>query len=170
MIRCLLRFVFAVVALMALAAAGMALLKRALPSIGDEDSDEVRLTAIGEGRRHVSRAAAFRGGSSLSVMGATRIDLRQATPAPGGAHLRLQAFMSAVKVIVPEGWLVRTELECANATVVDRSARAKEESAAAPDLVLSGRAVASAVAVSNKAGRTAAEAPPQTAAEGAAPA
>jgi len=170
MIRCLLRFAFAVVALMAAVAAGMALLKRALPSIGDEDSDEVRLTAIGEGRTHVSRAAAFRGGSSLSVMGATRIDLRRATPAPGGATLRLQALMSAVKVIVPEGWLVRTDLECANATVVDRSARAKEETDAAPDLVLCGKAVASAVAVSNKARRTAAEAVPEASAEGAVPA
>jgi hypothetical protein len=151
MVRSMIRLTLVFFALLAGLAAGMALLKRAIPSVGDENSDEIRLAAIGEARALKSRATAFRGGSSLSVMGATKIDLRNATVAPGGARIQVQVIMSALKVLVPESWLVRTDVEGPGSAVENRTARAGEETDAAPDLVLTGTAVASAVAVAHKA-------------------
>ena len=50
-------------------AAAAALAKRALPSRGDEESDEVTLMAIFDGIDLKSRAQAFRGGSIFAWFG-----------------------------------------------------------------------------------------------------
>lgn len=150
MIRSFLRMLVALVSAAAAVAVVVALLKRAVPSVGGPESDEIGLAVIGEAKALESHATAFRGGSCLTVMGATRLDLRRATPAPGGARLKIQAVMSAVKVLVPEGWLVRCDIPSASAAVVNRTARAGEQSDAEPDLVLSGTAVASALAIAHQ--------------------
>jgi hypothetical protein len=154
--------VFLMLSVAAAVGAGMALLRRVAPSVGDESSDEVNLSTIGEGRVFRSKSAAFRGGSWLAVMGATKIDLRQATAAPEGARLQLQAVMSAVKVLVPENWVVRTELECMSSAVENRTLAAGEPADARPDLVVTGKAIMSAVAVANKAGADELESEPGT--------
>ena len=53
-----------------------AIVKRAFPSRGDEDSDELRLVAIQNGIELKSRARAFRGGSMLAWLGGIAVDLR----------------------------------------------------------------------------------------------
>jgi hypothetical protein len=90
----------------------LALLKRNIPSLGDEDSDEVALASIMDGRTLRSRAGAFRGGSSLTVAGAQVLDLRAATLAPGGGSLALRSVMGAIALVVPRSWAV--QLECKN--------------------------------------------------------
>lgn len=90
------------------AAAAAAFAKRALPSRGDVESDELALVAIFDGIDLESRASAFRGGSMLAWYGGIAADLRQATLAPGGATLTVHALFGGVAVRVPEGWRVES--------------------------------------------------------------
>jgi Cell wall-active antibiotics response 4TMS YvqF len=82
-----------------------ALVKRALPSRGDAESDEVAIFAIFGGAELKSRAQAFRGGSMLAWFGGVAVDLREATLAPG-AELHAGALWGGVAIAVPEGWRV----------------------------------------------------------------
>lgn len=90
-------------------AGAAALMKRALPSRGDETSDEVALVAIFDGARLESRAQAFRGGSLLAWFGGIEVDLREATLAPD-ARLTTTAIFGGVSVRVPEGWRVESNV------------------------------------------------------------
>ena len=72
-------------------AASAAVLRRALPSRGDAESDEVALVAIYNGIDLKSRAEAFRGGSMLAWFGGIAVDLREATLAPR-AHLSVNSL------------------------------------------------------------------------------
>jgi Cell wall-active antibiotics response 4TMS YvqF len=85
--------------------AAAALAKRALPSRGDSESDEVALVAIFGGVELESRAQAFRGGSLLAWFGGVAVDLRQAKLAPE-ARLTVGALFGGVDVKVPTGWRV----------------------------------------------------------------
>jgi hypothetical protein len=82
-----------------------ALVKRALPSQGDAESDEVALVAIFGGIELASTAKAFRGGSMFAWYGGIAVDLRQATLAPG-AKLTASALFGGVAVKVPPGWRI----------------------------------------------------------------
>ncbi len=85
--------------------AAAALVKRVLPSRGDEESDEVALVAIFGGVELKSRAQAFRGGSMLAWYGGVAADLREASLGPD-AHLTTGALFGGVAVKVPAGWRV----------------------------------------------------------------
>jgi hypothetical protein len=87
--------------------AAAALVKRALPSRGDAESDEVRLVAIFGGQELRSRAQAFRGGSMLAWFGGIAVDLREATLAPD-ARLTVGALFGGIDVKVPAGWRVES--------------------------------------------------------------
>jgi hypothetical protein len=82
-----------------------ALVKRALPSRGSEESDEVTLVSIFDGIELESRARSFRGGSMLAWCGGVSVDLRGATLAPD-ARLTIGALFGGVDVQVPPGWRV----------------------------------------------------------------
>jgi hypothetical protein len=82
-----------------------ALVKRALPSRGSEESDEVTLVSIFDGIQLESRARSFRGGSMLAWCGGVSVDLRGATLAPD-ARLTIGALFGGVDVKVPPGWRV----------------------------------------------------------------
>lgn len=68
--------------------------------------DWLEATAVLSGRKERVSSPAWRGGQATAVMGGIEIDLRDATPVPGGAVLRTTAFMGGVEVRVPEGWEV----------------------------------------------------------------
>jgi hypothetical protein len=87
--------------------ASAALVKRVLPSRGDEESDEVALTAIFGGVELTSRAQAFRGGSMLAWFGGVAVDLRQAQLAPQ-AELTIGALFGGVDVKAPAGWKIES--------------------------------------------------------------
>jgi hypothetical protein len=76
-----------------------AFVKRALPSRGDADSDEVTLVAILDGIDLKSRAQAFRGGSMLSMFGGIAVDLREARLAPD-ARLSVHTLFGGIAVRV----------------------------------------------------------------------
>jgi hypothetical protein len=88
--------------------AAAALVKRALPSRGDAESDEVALVAIYGGADLKSRSQAFRGGTIFAWFGGVDADLREATLAPNAA-LSAGAMWGGVRIVVPEGWRVEAD-------------------------------------------------------------
>lgn len=83
-----------------------AVLKRRLPSQGEESDDEIALVTIYTGRDFTSRAKAFRGGSVLTWYGGGTVDLRCATLDPAGARLTVRAIFGGLRLVVPETWKV----------------------------------------------------------------
>jgi hypothetical protein len=84
-----------------------AIVRRAVPSRGDEDSDELALMAVFDGVDLSNRARAFRGGSMFAWFGGISVDLREATLADD-ATLTVGALFGGVDVKVPTGWRVET--------------------------------------------------------------
>lgn len=122
-----------------------AVMRRVVRSRGDAESDDVALVAIFDGIELESRATAFRGGSMLAWFGGIKVDLRGATLAPDGAHLELHALNGGIKIRVPEGWRVQSNL---GAVLGGVDARAPEpEGVDAPTLTLDGFALFGGVAV-----------------------
>ncbi len=132
-------------------AGAAALFKRAMPSRGDAESDEVALAAIFDGVQLKSRATAFRGGSMLAWFGGVAVDLREAHLAPD-AHLTLNALCGGIAIRVPEGWRVRSSLKAVAGGVDIRVP--EPEDAAAPTLTLDGFALCGGVAVGARAAET----------------
>jgi hypothetical protein len=127
--------------------AAAAVVKRAVPSRGDAESDEVTLMAVFDGVKLRSEAKAFRGGSMLAWYGGVDADLREATLAPG-AHLTVGALFGGVSLRVPENWRVETNIR-AVAGGYDVSGKDPKDPDA-PLLVVDGYALCGGVAVSRK--------------------
>jgi hypothetical protein len=71
------------------------------------NGERVTLYAVMGGNRHTSLASPFRGADMTSVMGESRLDLRQATLPPGEeAVVDVHTLMGAAVIYVPEGWIV----------------------------------------------------------------
>src|SRR5881394_1850156 len=79
--------------------------KRALPSRGDEDSDELALVAVFDGIELKSRAKAFKGGSMLAWFGGISVDLREAALAPD-AQLSVRTLFGGIEIKTPPEWRV----------------------------------------------------------------
>lgn len=105
-------------------AGAAALMRGAVPSHGDADSDELALVAIFNGIELANHSATFRGGSVLAWFGGVSLDLRDATLAPG-AHIDVRAMFGGVAIRVPPTWRVE-----AHGTAV---AGGWDSSAAQPD-------------------------------------
>jgi hypothetical protein len=127
-------------------AGAAALLKRALPSRGDETSDDVALVAIFDGIRLTSRAQAFRGGSLLSWFGGIDLDLREATLAPD-ARLTTTALFGGISLRVPPGWRVESDVRALAGGVDLRGDGAENGQPDAPTLRLDGLAAFGGVSV-----------------------
>src|SRR5690349_19413715 len=84
--------------------------KKALPSRGDEDSDEVALVAIFDGIQLKSRCKAFRGGSMLAWWGGIAVDLREAELAPD-AHLSVRTLFGGIAIRTPPTWRVESSVK-----------------------------------------------------------
>jgi len=91
-------------------AGAAAMVRRALPSRGDSESDEVALVAIFDGIELESRASAFRGGSMLSWFGGIAVDVREARLAPG-ARMRVHSLFGGIAQRVPTGWKVESSVK-----------------------------------------------------------
>lgn len=90
--------------------AAAAYVRRTVPSVGDEDSDELSLVAVFDGITLKSRAVAFTGGSMLAWFGGIEVDLREAELAPG-ARLSLHTLFGGIEVKTPEGWRLESEMK-----------------------------------------------------------
>jgi hypothetical protein len=127
--------------------AAAALVKRALPSRGDAESDEVALVAVFDGVVLRSEAKAFRGGSMLAWYGGVEVDLREAELAPD-ARLVVTALFGGVALRVPSGWRVESNVRTI-AGGVDVSGSDPDDPGA-PVLVIDGLAAFGGIAVSRK--------------------
>lgn len=127
--------------------AAAAVVKRAVPSRGDAESDEVALIAVFDGTKLRSESKAFRGGSMLAWFGGVDADLRGAELA-SGARLSVGALFGGIQLIVPEGWRLETSIK-AVAGGYDVGGRGPEDPDA-PLLVIDGYALCGGVAVSRK--------------------
>jgi hypothetical protein len=129
-------------------AGAAAVMKRALPSHGDAESDEVALVAVFDGVELESRATAFRGGSMLAWFGGVAVDLREAQLAPG-AQLSLHALFGGIAIRVPPGWRVGSSVHALGGGVaVDVP---EPDDPEAPRLVLDGFALLGGIAVGARA-------------------
>jgi Cell wall-active antibiotics response 4TMS YvqF/Domain of unknown function (DUF5668) len=76
-----------------------------------DGSDRVSISAILGGNQHVSHSTAFRSASLMSVMGGSKLDLRQAKIAPGTeAVVDVFTVMGGVELLVPKDWNVDIQL------------------------------------------------------------
>jgi hypothetical protein len=123
-----------------------AFVKRAVPSRGDEESDELGLVAVFDGIDLTSRATSFRGGSVLAWYGGISLDLREATLAPD-ARLTVHTLFGGVAIRVPPEWRVESNLQ---ALAGGADVRPGSKSPDAPTLTLDGRALFGGIAVGAK--------------------
>jgi hypothetical protein len=127
--------------------AAAAVVKHAIPSRGDAESDEVALMAVFDGVELKSRAKAFRGGSMLAWYGGVDADLREAQLAPD-ARLSVTALFGGISLRVPPEWRIEKNIR-AVAGGFDVSG-AEPDDPEAPVLRLEGQALCGGVAVSRK--------------------
>jgi hypothetical protein len=119
--------------------------KRAIPSSGDEESDELSLAAILNGIDLKSRAQAFRGGSLLAWYGGISLDLTEAELAPD-AHLSVRTLFGGIDIRTPPEWRIESNMK-AIAGGVDAHTHAADD---APVLTLEGLAVFGGVSAGAK--------------------
>ena len=135
-------------------AAAAAFVKRAVPSRGDAESDEVALVAVFDGVQLESRSTSFAGGSMLAWFGGIAVDLREAVLAPG-AHLSVTTLFGGIAIRTPPGWRIESHVNVLAGGVDVR--RLGDDDPDAPVLTLTGTAVFGGVAVVAKARAAAAE-------------
>jgi hypothetical protein len=125
-------------------AAAAAFVKLAVPSRGDEESDELALVAVFDGIELESRARAFRGGSMLAWFGGIEVDLRSAELAPG-ARLSVHALFGGIEITTPPHWRIESQVK-ALAGGIDAQTPAQDDQDA-PVLRLDGVALVGGVEV-----------------------
>jgi hypothetical protein len=135
-------------------AASAAFMRRALPSRGDEDSDELSLVAVFNGIDLKSRSKAFRGGSVVAWFGGVALDLREAELAPG-ARLSVRILLGGIAIKTPPSWRVESSVNVLLGGV-DASTPARDDPAA-PVLAVDGEAILGGVAVGARAGPASAD-------------
>ena len=128
-----------------MAAAGF--VKRAVPSRGDEESDELALVAVMDGIDLTNSSKTFKGGSMVAWYGGIAVDLREAELAPD-ARLAVRTLFGGIAIRVPPTWRIQSSVTgLAGGVDVDTAAL---DDADAPVLVVEGRALFGGVAVGTK--------------------
>ena len=125
-------------------ASAAAFVKRAVPSRGDEDSDELSLVAVFDGIELKSRAKAFKGGSMLAWFGGIEVDLSDAELAPE-ARLSVHTLFGGIAIKTPPNWRVESNAQALVGGVDTRTPA--QEDPDAPVLTLVGTAVFGGIAV-----------------------
>ena len=126
-----------------------AFVRRAVPSRGGEESDELALVAVFDGIDLKSRAGTFKGGSMLAWFGGIKVDLREVDLAPG-ARLSLHALFGGIAIQTPPSWRIESEMKALAGGVDARSpAQADPHS---PTLTLTGTALFGGIAAGESAG------------------
>jgi hypothetical protein len=125
-----------------------AFVRHAVPSRGDEESDDLGLVAVFDGIELKSRARAFQGGSMLAWFGGIQLDLSEVELAPG-AQLSLYALFGGIDIRTPQSWRIESDLKVVVGGVDARSPG--EADPAAPVLTLTGSTLFGGIAVRAKA-------------------
>jgi hypothetical protein len=127
--------------------AAAAFVRRAVPSHGDDESDELRLVAVFNGITLESRAKAFTGGSMLAWFGGIDVDLRAVEIAPG-ARLSLHTLFGGIAIKTPPNWRIESEMRAFAGGVDTRTSSQDEPDA--PVLSLTGTALLGGISVGAK--------------------
>jgi hypothetical protein len=127
--------------------AAAAVVKRAIPSRGDAESDELTLMAVFDGVELRSEAKAFRGGSMLAWYGGIDVDLRGAQLAPD-ARLSVTALFGGVSLRIPPEWRIEKDIRAVAGGIAVSGT--DPDDAEAPVLRVEGRALCGGIAVSRK--------------------
>jgi hypothetical protein len=135
-------------------ATAAAFVKRAMPSQGDENSDELALVAVFDGIDLTSSAKSFRGGSMLAWFGGIAVDLREAELAPG-ARLSVNTLSGGIAIKTPPTWRIKSSVKALAGGVDARTPAEDDEDA--PVLTIEGIALLGGIAVGAKADAAAAE-------------
>jgi hypothetical protein len=144
-----LRLIFRLVRYAFLALLGGALAaKFLLQSRAEPDTEELDMVAVFEGVDLVSRAETFYGGKILGMFSGVSLDLRKVQPAPTGIHLDLTLICSGVRIVVPEGWRVRSATNLVMGGLSDLTATTADPDATT--LSISGTVAMSGVQVVSK--------------------
>jgi hypothetical protein len=130
-------------------ATGAVFMRRALPSRGDEESDELALVAAFDGIELKSRSKSFKGGSMVSWFGGIAVDLREAELAPG-ARLTVHTLLGGIAIKTPPGWRIESTARALAGGVDVRTPA--EDDPEAPVLKLEGTALLGGIAVGADAG------------------
>jgi hypothetical protein len=125
-----------------------AVMRRAVPSSGDEESDELALVAIMNGIELKSRATAFRGGSMLAWFGGIAVDLRDAELADD-ARLDVRTLFGGIAIRVPATWRVESKVRAFAGGIETRTPA--QDDPDAPVLILEGEALFGGIAIGAKA-------------------
>jgi hypothetical protein len=118
-------------------------------------SDWVKIIAVLGGVNRVSASPRFRGGDIAAFMGGGRLDLRQATIAPGEeATVDILMLMGGFEIFVPANWVVATPAVPFMASVEDHRlpvvpTPGAASQADAPRLVLRGFLMMSGIHIRN---------------------
>jgi hypothetical protein len=142
--------------------AAAAYVRRTVPSLGDEESDELSLVAVFNGITLKSRAKAFAGGSMLAWFGGIEVDLREVELAPD-ARLALHTLFGGIAVKTPPGWRLESKLNAFAGGVNSRTP--SQDDPDAPVLNLTGTALFGGIDVGARTG----SAGPTAAADGSVP-
>jgi hypothetical protein len=126
-----------------------AFVRRAVPSRGDEESDDLGLVAVFDGIELKSRAKAFRGGSMLAWFGGIQVDLTEVELAPG-AGLSLHALFGGIDIKTPQSWRIESDMRAFAGGIEARTPSDKDPDA--PVLTLTGSALFGGIAVRSRAG------------------
>ena len=118
--------------------------KRAIPSRGDEESDELALVAAFDGIDLKSGAKAFRGGSLVAWFGGIALDLTEAELADS-ARLSVNTFLGGVAVKTPPHWRIEGDVKSIFGGVKTEGAEPDDPNA--PVLTLEGMALLGGIAV-----------------------
>jgi hypothetical protein len=128
-------------------AASAVLMRRAFPSRGDEESDELDLVAVFDGVDLKNRSKAFKGGSMLAWFGGIAVDLREAELAPG-ARLSLRTVLGGIAVKTPPGWRIESKVNVLGGGIDSRTPARDDPDA--PVLALDGIAILGGIAVGSR--------------------
>ena len=127
--------------------AAAAFVKRAVPSLGDEGSDEVALVAVFDGIELESHSRNFKGGSMLAWFGGISVDLRNVELVPG-ATLSVRTLFGGIDIKTPPSWRLDSSVKALAGGV--ETGTPAEGNPQAPVLVLDGFALFGGIAVSAK--------------------
>lgn len=127
--------------------AAAAFVRRAVPSVGDEESDELSLVAVFDGITLNSRAKAFTGGSMLAWFGGIAVDLRDTELAPG-ARLSVNTLFGGIALETPPTWRIESNAKALGGGVDVRTPAQGDPEA--PVLTLEGFSIFGGIAALGK--------------------
>ena len=126
-----------------------AFVRGAMPSRGNERSDELSLVAVLDGIDLKSHATAFKGGAMLAWFGGISVDLRDAELA-SDARLSLRTLYGGIAIKTPPHWRLESHVRAVAGGVDVRGSA--DEAPEAPVLTLDGLALFGGIAVGAHAG------------------